>query len=429
MTRIRPFRALRYDPARVDLGQAIVPPYDVIADDERAAFYESDPHNAIRLELTRDVADQSTTDYAQVRRTLDAWQREKVLVRDASPALYGLRQAFTAPDGSRLERQGFFALLGLEDYGRRVVRPHERTLSGPKADRLKVLRAAGANLSSVFVLYEDHGLTVEPLLAPAFESGPLGSARDPAGTLHTLARMDDPEPTKAIIDFMADRPVVIADGHHRYETALAYRDERRAAAPRPPGADADAPYEWLMVYFANAYAPGSLLLPIHRLVRKGSAPTEAIWKEHLPGWESSAVPVSGADAIPDLLARHLAPLRDRHAFAADDASGTLRIFSRPRDEDELTVRIIHRDVIGGVFGLDEQAVRDGAIDYPKDAARTARDVRAGGGVVALYLNPLTPEEVFRVTAEGSVLPQKSTFFQPKLPTGLVFRELDRGDAG
>jgi uncharacterized protein (DUF1015 family) len=436
MTEIRPFRALRYDSARVDLSRVIVPPYDVVAAEDRAAFFERDPHNAIRLELTRDVADEANTDYRHVRDTLDAWVAERVLTRDAEPALYPLRQSFTAPDGSRLSREGFFALVHLEDYARRIIRPHERTLAAPKADRLKLLRAAHANLSVVFLLYEDREHTLAPLLRKALDGAAVGTARDETGAEHRLARLAEPAAVGEIARFLADRPVVIADGHHRYETALAYRDERRAAGE---GDGRDAPHEWLLVYLANAFAPGSLLLPIHRLVLKGALPTdlqvarseakpsevqEACLRERLPGWESRAVAIADPNELPELLARHLEPLRDRHAFAADDASGWLRIFSRARRDAELTVRVIHREVIEGVFGLDEAAVRAGAIAYPKSALQTARDLRAGRGAVALYLNPLTAEDVFRVTGAGEVLPQKSTFFTPKLPSGLVFRPLD-----
>jgi uncharacterized protein (DUF1015 family) len=421
MTDVRPFRALRYDPARVDLSRVIVPPYDVVAAEDRAAFYERDPHNAIRLELTRDVADEACTDYRQVREVLDAWVAERVLTRDAEPALYPLRQTFTAPGGSRLSREGFFALVHLEDYAQRIVRPHERTLAGPKADRLKLLRAARANLSVVFLLYEDREHSLAPLLRDALERAAVGTARDESGAEHRLARLSDPAAIAAIERFLADRPVVIADGHHRYETALSYRDERRAAGD---GDGRDAPHEWLLVYLANAFAPGSLLLPIHRLVLKGALPTEAGLRDRLPGWDCRSVPIGDASELPDLLVRYLEPLRDRHAFAADDASGQLRIFSRARGSAELTVRVIHREVIEGLFGLDEAAVRAGAIAYPKSALQTARDVRAGRGAVALYLNPLTPEDVFRVTGAGEVLPQKSTFFTPKLPSGLVFRPLD-----
>jgi uncharacterized protein (DUF1015 family) len=424
MTRIRPFRALRYDPARVSLAKVIVPPYDVIAAGDREGFYARDPHNAIRLELTRRVEDEAGTDYADVRATLASWTRSGVLVRDPRPALYALRQSFHGPDGKTHVRDGFFGLLQLEDYARRSVRPHERTLEGPKADRLKMLRAAQANLSSVFLLYEDREEELLRRLAPALEAEPLATARDEAGATHRLARIEDPALIESVRGFLEPRPLVIADGHHRYETALAYRDEQRTTSLV---AGESAPFEWILAYFANAFAPGSLLLPIHRLILRGSPPSDREWTERLPGWSCETVALASAQEISGLLASRLAPLRDRHAFAADDASGRLRIFSRPRSNGragELSVRVIHREVIEGVFGLGERAVREGAIDYPKSALQTALDVRAGRGVVALYLNPLAPEDVFRVTAAGEVLPQKSTFFYPKLPTGLVFRSFE-----
>jgi uncharacterized protein (DUF1015 family) len=419
MSELHPFRAMRYDPERVDLDRVIVPPYDVIAAKDREVFFERDPHNAIRLELTRDVADQAATNYTDIPRTFSAWVDEGVLIRDAEPGFYPLRQHFTAPDGRNLTRLGFFAVLRLEDYASRIVRPHERTLEGPKADRLKQLRAARANLSSVFLLYEDRDDEIADLLARPFDATPVIRATDETETTHELARLDDSADVDAICEFMRDRPLVIADGHHRYETALAYRDEQRAAHP---DAGPSAPWEFILVYCANAFAPGSLLLPIHRLIVKGAMPTDAAWSERLPEWSQQSVDLEDVGELPDVLERHLAPLSDRHAFAVDDASGRLRIFSKAAAAgDELTIRTLHREVIAGVFGLDEAAVAKGAIDYPKSAVQTASDLREGHGAVALYLNPLLPDDVFRVTESGDVLPQKSTFFYPKLPTGLVFR--------
>jgi uncharacterized protein (DUF1015 family) len=415
MTTVRPFRALRYDPERVNLRDVLAPPYDVVAADDRGRLYDRDPHNAIRLELTRNVADEATTDYGEIRQTLDAWSAEGILRRDDTPAFYALRQPYDAPDGSTGAREGFFALLRLEDYAARIVRPHERTLAGPKADRLKVLRAARANLSPVFLLYEDKEGELDGLFEKDLER-PSASCRDAIGETR-LTQVTRPEALDAVSRALAERPVVIADGHHRYETALAYRDEQRTA-----GALAGGPHEWILAYFANAYAPGSLLLPIHRLILEGEAPNEAQWSEQLPGWKQATVPIPSADAIPQLLADHLEPLAGQHAFAADDASGVLRIFQREREPDNaLTVRVIHQEVIAGVFGLDEDAVRAGAIAYPKSAAQTATDLRRGEGAVALYLNALAPDDVFAVTGAGEVMPQKSTFFYPKLPTGLVFR--------
>ena len=271
MTDVRPFRGLRYDPARCELSRVIVPPYDVVTPEERRVFWERDPHNAIRLELTKDVADEGTTDYADVGATLAAWQREQVLVRDAQPALYGLRQRYIGPDGTTRVREGFFAALRLESYEKRIVRPYERTLAGPKADRLKLLRATRANLSSVFLLYEDREDALGATLARGFAADPLASARDDGGIEHALYRFDDPALHASVREFLASRPVVIADGHHRYETALGYAEQCRRDGRTPGG----APSDYTLAYFANAYAPGSLLLPIHRVVKKGPAPTDA----------------------------------------------------------------------------------------------------------------------------------------------------------
>lgn len=260
MTVVRPFQAVRYDAQRVVLSDVIVPPYDVIAADERASFFDRDPHNAIRFELTRDVADEAATEYGWIRESLDAWRESGVLLLDAEPAYYVMGQRYTAGSGEVLERIGFFAELGLEEYDARVVRPHERTLAGPKADRLKLLRAAEANLSSVFLLYEDREDELGALLARTLDEHTIGSAKDGGDVEYRLARMTDSADIAQVKAFLGERPSVIADGHHRYETALLYRRQQIAAA----GDHETAPWQSTIAYFANAYAPGSLLLPIHR---------------------------------------------------------------------------------------------------------------------------------------------------------------------
>jgi uncharacterized protein (DUF1015 family) len=425
MAVVRPFCGVRYDPTRVDLSKVIVPPYDVIAPDERASFFDRDPHNAVRFELTRRVSDEARTDYSEIAATLAEWRRSGVLVRDDRPVYYVMRQRFAAPDGQRLERIGFFGELALEDYAARVVRPHERTLAGPKADRLKLLRAVQANLSSVFLLYEDRERELAGVLAAALETGSVGEARDDADVEYTLALLDDPAAIETVRAFLESRPVVMADGHHRYESALAYRDERRAVAGNPEPAT-PPPSESMLAYFANAFAPGSLLLPIHRVILREPAPSYGEWCQRLGGWHSKVVSVTAAEAVPDLLAEHLAPHAGNPAFAADDGSGQLYLFFRDEPlAGELMVRVIEREALSGVFGLSPDAIREGAVSFPKSALRAARDVRTGAGRVALYLNPLSADDVFRVTGEGDVMPQKSTFFYPKIPTGLVFRVHER----
>jgi len=261
------------------------------------------------------------------------------------------------------------------------------------------------------------------ILISAFEKGVVGRAVDDAGVEYVLARLEDPAGVESVRSFMEARSVVIADGHHRYETALAYRDEQRASGSQR---DPEAPYESTLAYLANAYAPGSLLLPIHRVVLASAvpvAPGDGQWSARLPGWQSRLVPLADGQSVPPLLAEHLAPLAGRPAFAADDGGGQLRLFwqERPLGED-LGVRILESEVLGGVFGLEPAAIREGAVSFPKSAERAAREVRSGAGCVALYLNPLSPDDVFRVTGRGEVMPQKSTFFYPKIPSGLVFRD-------
>jgi uncharacterized protein (DUF1015 family) len=274
------------------------------------------------------------------------------------------------------------------------------------------------------LLYEDQDDVLGATLSRAFAAEPIARAHDDGGIEHVLYRFDDPALHATLREFLARRPVVIADGHHRYETALGYAEQCRREGAAPTG----APSDFTLAYFANAYAPGSLLLPIHRVVKKGPVPADATFRERLAGWRETRVAIDETASIPKLLAAHLAPFAPAPSFAADDGSGVLRIFDRPRRGDELAIRAIHEEVIAGVFGLDEAAVRAGAIDFPKDTLRAANDVRAGRGAVALYLNALAPEDVFRVTAAGEILPQKSTFFLPKLPTGLLFRLHDAADA-
>lgn len=422
MTRIRPFRALRYNPERVSLSEVLAPVYDIVAPEDRAALWERSPFGAVRLELTRSAAEEATADYSETARRLAAWRADGVLLRDEAPACYALRQRFNTPDGAAHTRIGFFAALHLEDYSAGMVRPHERTMSGPKSDRMKLLRALGANTSSIFVLYQDELRESEALLKEVQAAAPTASAVDAAGVENELFVISRPEQIAALAAFMAPRPVVIADGHHRYETALAYAKAQRVLGEQGPG----APGAFVLCYFSSAHPENNVLLPIHRLVREGSMPGEAAFTALATrGWRRRRVELGGGEAarVQPALDAHLAPCAPDIAFALEAGGGALWIFQKPAGE-ELAVEVIHRELFEEVFGLDRQALREGAVAFPKSAEQAARDLRAGRGIAAVYLNALSAEDVFRVTEAGRVMPPKSTYFAPKLPTGLLFRTFE-----
>jgi len=418
VTDLRPFRALRYDPAQVELEQVLAPVYDVVAPEERGVFYDRHPHNALRLDMLRDAAEEADTDYAESARRLAQWRSAGILRLDDQPGLYVLRQQSRDEEGRALSRTGFFASLGLADYAERMVRPHERTMAGPRADRLKLLRATRANLSSVFLLYADRALQLDALLDAALAAPGATRVRDAAGVWNEFAPLRDAQAIGQVQRFFAERPVVIADGHHRYETALAYRSECAAQGVLPGSAR-------ILAYFANAFGAGSRLLPIHRLVRRGPRPGAAEWESlAAQGWRMAEAPLGALQKLPALLRRHLAPLGEKgHAFAADMGDGRLLLFSRPAN-GELAVRAIHQEVLGGVFGLGDAELRGGAVAFPKSAVEAARALRAGEGVCALYLNATPADAVLKVAEAGETMPQKSTLFAPKLATGLLFRCLE-----
>lgn len=419
MTDLRPFRALRYDAAQVELEQVLSPVYDVVAPEERGVFYDRHPHNALRLDMLRDAAGEADTDYAESARRLAEWRSAGILRLDAEPGLYVLRQQSRDEEGRALSRTGFFASLGLADYAERVVRPHERTMAGPRADRLKLLRATRANLSSVFLLYADRARRLDALLEAALAAPGAIGVRDAAGVWNEFAPLRDAQAIGQVQRFFAERPVVIADGHHRYETALAYRSECAAQGVLPGSAR-------ILAYFANAFGAGSRLLPIHRLVRRGPRPGPSAWAAlSAQGWRKQEAPLGAPEKLPALLREHLAPLGEKgHGFAADAGDGRLLLFSRPAANGELAVRAIHREVLGGVFGLGDADVRGGAVAFPKSAVEAARALRAGDGVCALYLNATPADAVLKVAEAGETMPQKSTLFAPKLATGLLFRCLE-----
>src|SRR5580700_7346172 len=270
MADIHPFRALRYDSQRVSAAQVVTQPYDKITPAMREGYYAASPYNLVRIILGRREPD-SPADNVYTRAAAYArdWRAEGILRQDAEPSIYAYSQTFTGPSGARFERRGFIALGRVEDYSARVVFRHEQTLAKPKADRLDLLRATRAHFGQIFMLYEDPG-EIDAALTAGTQSAPVIELTDEYQVVNRVWPVSDPALIASVQKLVQDKKLIIADGHHRYETALAYRAERRAASRSSESAASvapDAPYEFLMMTFVNLNSPGLVVLPTHRVVR------------------------------------------------------------------------------------------------------------------------------------------------------------------
>src|SRR5579863_2029352 len=273
MAKIIPFRALRYDPREVSVVQAVTQPYDKITPSMQDRYYAASPYNLVRVILGRREGSDNPANAVYTRAAADfrTWRSQGVLRQDSAPSIYVYSQSFTAPGESSVrERLGFIALGRLEDYSAGVVFRHEQTLAKPKADRLDLLRATRAHFGQIFMLYDDSG-EIDSALATATKSAPTIELTDEYQVVNRVWQVSDPDLVGSVQDRMRDKKLIIADGHHRYETALNYRDERRNERRNQPGGagdsqDADAPYEFLMMTFVNLNSPGLVVLPTHRVV-------------------------------------------------------------------------------------------------------------------------------------------------------------------
>lgn len=433
MADIAPFRGLRYDLSRGDEPSTLLaPPYDVVSETERAALEARNPHNVIRLELPRGEGDEK---YANARRLLDAWLAEGVLRLDERPALYVYEQAFSFPvgaaaEGVRYARRGFFCRLRLEPIAARVVLPHEHTLSAPKEDRRKLMDATRTHLSQVFGLFRDpDGAALAPLASvDAIE--PALDATTPDGCRHRLWPLTDGATVTALVRALAGRQVMIADGHHRYETMLGLRDQVRPAGAAPGAAAAD----WANVFLARAEDPGLLVLPTHRLVRNlPSFDLDAFRARAAANFELTPGTEADARAIETRLR---AEGRHRVTFAVRAGAGGGVLWMGLRPDADLTplgppalrgldVTVLHGLVLGPLLGIDAAAMaRQAFLGYTHDTPEALAEVSAGRAQAAFMMNATPVDQVISACEAGFVLPQKSTYFQPKLATGLVMYRFD-----
>jgi uncharacterized protein (DUF1015 family) len=430
---IRAFRGFRYDLGRVGaLSDVVAPPYDVIPPALQEKLADRSPFNAIRLELPRDEAgdDESDNKYTRAANTLRDWIDSGVLRQDAARGLYVYEQEFEA-EGTTYTRRGFFARVRLEPFGTGKIFPHEQTFPGPKEDRLKLYRATGFNISPIFALYPDARGEVFHALEPFTLKGPPVVAKDHLGVTSRLWTVTDTHALSTVTGLMGPRPVYIADGHHRYETGLKYLEERRAAGEVP---DDEAPPNFTLMMLVGMTDPGLIILPTHRLVG-GLRPVSASEFEKVLAPHFDVVERCGGDAQAawDYVQMDgsqsvlgfgtvedgqwfVARLRDTEVMAelAPDHSPEWR---------ELAVSILHKLVIDRL--IREQIGGTPVCRYVHLLREVTDATAAKDCQVAVLVPPVTMQHVETLSDQGEKMPQKSTYFYPKLLTGMVFNSLKK----
>jgi len=402
---VRPFSALRYRDAAGALSDLVAPPYDVISPAEREALLARSPYNAVRLELP-------DPPYEAVAKVIADWQSAGILGRPERPGLVAWTQTFTL-DGAPLERRTLLATVKLEPYSARVVRPHERTHSGPKEDRLRLYRAVRTHISPVFGLYPDPAGAGWAAAGIGSRAPDATFASDGGDVANRVWWVDDPDALAGIAAALADKWILIADGHHRYETALAYQAEQRSAAPSD---GAELPYDFVLMGLTALDDPGLVVLPTHRIL--------AEWPEGA-GAHMTATPAAGLDDL--LAALHAAPpeqpamgLVTREGFSL--LTGTLAADATPGER--LDVAVLEREILIPDLGDDQAALAHrGALWYTKDAGEAVAQVHSGTAAAAVIIRPLPKDAVAAVSDAGQTMPQKSTYFYPKLWTGVAFHSL------
>ncbi|HKD51661.1 MAG TPA: DUF1015 domain-containing protein [Candidatus Acidoferrum sp.] len=450
MAQVFPFRAFRYNPARAPFERVLTQPYDKISPAMQEKYYACDPHNLIAVEKGRTNPDDTPQNnvYTRATASLEDWIRNGIVQQDPAPSFYAYSQEYTVPGSEeRRTRRGFIGAGHLEDYSSRVVFRHEQTLSGPKADRLELLRHTQTHTGQLFMLYSDPQRRVDEILAEA-ENSPATKMRDEYGVAHRLWIISGSEEVAEIQKAMLDQKLVIADGHHRYETALAYRNECRSRAEK---SDPDAPFERVMMTFINTHSEGLTILPTHRVA---SHIHDFSWPEvrrHLEPWfAAEEFPFSNDAAKTEARKKFLArlvnalPKRDlglpdgvtERAIGVYPADATKCAFYvlTLRDgvnlsqflpnvsplQRGLDVVLLHEGILESALGITPQAVTAEAhLTYEREAAAALDAVDSGRAQISFLLNPCAVDQVMKIATAGEVMPQKSTDFYPKLLSGIT----------
>jgi uncharacterized protein (DUF1015 family) len=423
MADVQPLKALHYDLAKVGgLGAVASPPYDVIDAAERAALLARSPYNAVAVDLPvpfdpADPASRPVGDpYEDAARLIDAWRSEGALIADSEDAVWALSQDYTAPDGSTHTRHGVLARVRVEDYETGTVRPHERTHPGPLRDRLELTRATRLNLSPIFSLS-----TVDPwpLVAPALSDQPWGEVTDPDGTVNRVWRIAGPVVVAAVVEALAEAQLLIADGHHRYETARAYRDE----------IGGEGPQNYTLMALTGLDDPGLTVFPTHRLL-SGFAHDPARRERLLAGleelFEVTEIPreeldPAGSEGVGVFGLFDAADGSSRRLRLRDTAELDRRLAGKPEAYRRLDSAILETLVLMGLAGMTEEDITERrGLEYAKSVEAAVEMVADGIYDLAFIQRPVPIEQVKAVAETDENMPPKSTYFFPKVMTGFVF---------
>ena len=404
MAQISPFQPYRYTLKAGSLSDVVTQPYDKISPAMRARYLALSPYNLVRIILPERRPTDSDTDnvYTRAACHLEDWIARGVLEREAEPSLYAYFQEFTVPDtNEKLVRKGFIGLGPVEPYSERIVHRHEQTLTGPKKDRLDLLRHTHAHFGQLFMLYPDPAGEIDGMLDETAKAAADGVTVDEYGAVHQIWRISDPARIARIQQAMADKKLLIADGHHRYETALAFRGEN----PRLPGVDK------VMMTFVNMYSPGLKILATHRLV-SGLAHFD---KNEFLTRAAADFRVEKVDSLEELNCRNGIGVATGNELYSLEPLGTA---------ETLDVKILHELLLAKALGVGEDAVREEKnLRYIRGLEAAVEEARKGTAQVAFLLKPTSIQQVADISFGGGVMPQKSTDFYPKLLSGLTIYKL------
>jgi uncharacterized protein (DUF1015 family) len=417
MADVEPLRALHYDLERTGgLQDVVAPPYDVIDAEERTDLEARSPYNVVRIDLP--VGDDP---YEGAAKQFAAWQDEGVIVRDGQPALWALEQTYTGPDGQVRRRQGFLARVRVEEYGAGRIRPHERTHPGPKEDRLRLTRATKANLSPIFSLFDDPAGTVSAALDGATAGEPWGRATDEDGTVNRLWRVGDQDAITTVTDALKSTELLIADGHHRYETARVYAEE----------IGGEGPHRFVLMCLVSLGDPGLTVFPTHRLLRdlrpdQHEALAEAIRRDfdiRRLGSTAELAPAYGQPVSVGYIDAH--SRQPMMLTLKDQAIADAALPDHAEPYRQLDTAVLEALILKGALGMtDDDIDHLNGLGYARNFDEALDAVMTGSYDAAFFVAATPIEEVREVAAAGESMPPKSTYFFPKVPTGLLFNPLE-----